>query len=301
MTPRGLVFMTWVLATLAGPAFRPLPFFYDLYTFRGTSDRTTTVVAAFAVSAGALERESGGADGRYRFDVTLVLADPELRSVFRTDDSVFVGMRHPLAGAHLLHTHIEVQAPPSRQTVQRAILTDATTPGRGQLYESSFRIPDYSGTHLMLSDIALGQPDATAGWTRGEVTLALLPTSQLPESAFDVYYEIYNLPAGHRYATEIKIEETDEAGQTRADDTRAVQTRFFGEAPVGDDGFLQELRRVEASLEKGHYRLTVSVTDQNTGETVTRWRPFQVRGWERGATLVQALPRRTGAAVSHRE
>ena len=34
---------------------------------------------------------------------------------------------------------------------------DATTPGVGQLYSSPFPIPDYSGDHLMLSDIALGQ------------------------------------------------------------------------------------------------------------------------------------------------
>lgn len=293
MTPRSLVLMAWVAATLAGPAFGPLPFFYDLYTFRGAGPGTTTVVAAFAVPAGALERESRDAESRYRFDVTLVLADAHMRSVFRTDDSVFVGMRRPLAGGHLLHTHIEVQAPPSASTLQRAILTDATTPGRGQLYESAFLIPDYNGTHLMLSDIALGQPDAQEGWTRGGVTVALLPTSQLPESAFDVYYEVYNLPAGTRYSTEIAIEEVGDSGESVPDEARSVQARFFGEAALGPDGFVQERRRVDASLAKGHYRLTVTVTDQDRGISVTGSRPFQVRGWDRGATLVQALPRRS--------
>src|SRR5690606_33383604 len=98
---------------------------------------------------------------------------------------------------------------PSRTTVQRVIMTDAARPGVGQLYDSRFPIPDYSGDTLMISDIALGLPDATTGWTRGETVLALLPTSQFPASAFDVYYELYNMPPGHGYATEISVQAVD--------------------------------------------------------------------------------------------
>src|SRR5690606_3997885 len=141
--------------------------------------------AAFAVSAGHLEDERLGSKVRYRFDVTLVLADTALRSVSRTDDSVYVEFERPLDSDHLLFTHIEVRAEPSRTTVQRVIMTDAARPGVGQLYDSRFPIPDYSGDTLMISDIALGLPDATTGWTRGETVLALLPTSQFPASAFD--------------------------------------------------------------------------------------------------------------------
>lgn len=97
---------------------RPLPFFYDLYTFRGDA-RTTTIVAAFAVPVRRLERESRDREVRYRFDVTLVLADTALRSVSRTDDSVFVVAPRALSGDHLLHTHIEVRAPPSHTTLQQ--------------------------------------------------------------------------------------------------------------------------------------------------------------------------------------
>ena len=134
---------------------RALPFFYDLYTFRGHG-RGTDVVAAFAVPAGRLQTEREGGSVRYRFDVTLVLADTARRSVSRTDDSVLVDLPRRLDDDHLLFTHIEVQAPPSRATLQRVIVTDATRPGIGQLYDSSFPIPDYSGSDLMLSDIALG-------------------------------------------------------------------------------------------------------------------------------------------------
>jgi hypothetical protein len=274
---------------LAGPP-RPLPFFYDVYTFRGDAGRTT-VITSFAVPARWLGQDRVGHEVRYRFDVSSVLADTARRSVTRTDDSVFVSRPWPLDGDHLLHTHVEVEAPPSSTTLQRVIMTDATRPGVGQLYRSPFAIPDYSGGELMLSDIALGLPGATSGWNRGDVTLALLPTSQFPESAFDVYYEIYNLPSGTPYGTEISIEPVDESGDPRAGGDRAVRARFSGESMIGGGGYVAELRRVETARPKGRFRLTVTVTDESTGRTATRSRPFRVQGWGAGATLVPALPR----------
>jgi hypothetical protein len=262
----------------------PLPFHYDLYTFRGQGG-STAVVAAFAVSAGLLRREDSGRGVRYRFDVTLVLADTALRSVARMDDSVYVHFSRALLAEHLLYTQLELQVSPSRSTVQRVIMTDATEPGIGQLYGSPFPVPDYSGSRLMLSDIALGLPEARAGWKRGDVTLALLPTSQFPASAFDVYYEIYNLPAGHRYETEVAVE------ATRAGDRPPVRLRFSGLATAASEGFVQELRRVETSLGPGRHRITVTITDPASGQRASRSRVFEVRGWPRGATLVAALPR----------
>lgn len=269
---------------------RPLPFSYDLYTFRGADPTSTAVVAAFAVSVGRLERKRVDRQVLYRFDVTLVLSDTALHSVSRSDDSVYVAVPRALSRNHLLFTHVEVEAPPSVATLQRVIMTDASTPGIGQLYTTPFPIPDYSGTELMLSDVAMGQPEPTAGWTRGDVTLALLPTSQFPGSSFDLFYEIYNLPNGHAYATEIAIEEVDGLGIALADEPNAVLTRFSGESTAGPDGTLPELRHVEASLGDGRYRITVTVTDEVTGRSATQSRFFEVNQRGRGATMVPALP-----------
>ncbi|HKJ01544.1 MAG TPA: hypothetical protein VJ997_03785, partial [Longimicrobiales bacterium] len=267
---------------------RPLPFFYDLYTFRGR-EHTTAVIASFAVPIGKLERASEDGEVRYRFDVTLVLADTALRTVYRTDDSVYVRVPRPLAGQHLLHTHIQLEAPPSTTTLQRVIMTDASTPGIGQLYSTPFPVPDYSGSELMLSDIALGVPEASAGLQRGDATVGLLPTSQFEEGSFDLYYEVYNLPTGVPYLTEFSIEAVDEAGAPRTDRGSPVRTGFSGESASRPDGTLGELRRVDTALERGRYRLTVTVTDQDSGEQARRSRFFDVRGRGRGATLVPAL------------
>lgn len=271
------------------PGARPLPFFYDLYTFRGR-EGGTAVVAAFAVSAGKLEREAVEGAVRYRFDVTLVLADTARRTVFRTDDSVFVRVPRPLAGAHLLYTHIEVLAPPSATTQQRVIMTDATTPGIGQLYKGHFPIPDYSGSGLLLSDLALGQPGARAGWRRGDVTLALLPTGEFPGTSFELFYEVYNLPPGNPYTTEITIEPTDDARAPAPGDGTGVRLHFTGVSTARPDGVLQELRHVDASVDRGRHRITVTVTDEATGETASRSRILHVRSWHSGATMVAAMP-----------
>jgi hypothetical protein len=284
---RALLGLLPLVALVAAVDVRPLPFYYDLYTFRGANGRTD-VVAAFAVPAGRLEPERLPGRARYRFDVTLVLADTALQTVTRTDDSVYVETRSRLDGDHLLFTHIQVAARPSQTTFHRVIMTDATSPGIGQLYGDAFRIRDYSGGELMLSDIALGHPETREGWQRGAVTLALLPTSQFPGSEFDVFYEIYNLPGGHAYRTEVIVQRVDGRG---ADEGEPVSIRFRGESPAGDDGVVQELRRVDTALPRGKHRITVAVTDLITGANARRSRLFTVRGDARGATMVPALPR----------
>lgn len=262
-------------------AARPLPFYYDLYTFRGP-DGSTAVVSAFAVQAGHLETELVDGRVRYRFSVTLVLADTALRTVSNTHDTVYVAVPRAVDDEHLLYTHVEVTAPPSTNTRQRVIMIDATTPGIGQLYTEVFPIPDYTGSRLMLSDVALGQPGARSGWRRDGVTLALLPTSQFPSSAFDVYYEIYNLPQDNEYTTEIAIRRSDVRGE------EPVRLRFVEKSGAAPGAAQREFRRVEAALPKGAYELTVTITDHRTGQTATRARSFEVHGWPRGATMVPA-------------
>jgi hypothetical protein len=270
---------------------RSLPFFYDLHTFR-TDGGGTTVVAAIAVPVSRLRRERKDGRVRYRFDVRFVLADTAQRTVFHTEDSVFVSAPRALPRQHLLHTYVEIQAAPSTATLQRVVVTDAARPGVGQLYTTPFAIPDYSGSELMLSDIAFGLPGAEGGWTRRGVSLALLPTSQFPESSFDVYYEIYNLPSGNPYDTEISIQPLDDDGSDSED--RAVRALFSGESESGADGSVAELRRVESALPKGSYRFTITVTDRVSGQTTASSRLVQVRGWRIGTTMVRAMPRGVG-------
>ena len=264
---------------------RPLPFSYDVYTFRGEGGGTT-VVAAFAVEVGELETQSVGANKRYKFSVNLVLADTVLHSVTNRHDTVSGELPRRVRDEHLLYTHIELQAPPSDDIEQRVTVIDAMKTGIGQMYINHNHVPDYSGPELMLSDVALGQPDIPNGWTRGEATLALLPTSQFPSSAFDVYYEIYNLPEGNPYRTVITVERLEGIARGTSEGRRPIHLRFTGESAATADGTLPELRRVETSLAKGSYRIPVTIEDLRTGKTASRSRTFEIRASWRGATMV---------------
>ncbi|NIP80044.1 MAG: hypothetical protein GWM90_12790, partial [Gemmatimonadetes bacterium] len=70
-----------------------------------------------------------------------------------------------------------------------------------------------------------------------------------------VYYEVYNLPYGHAYTTELRVERLTEAGRGPTDLEDPVGLRFSGEAATPPDGALPELRRVDAELPRGAYRL----------------------------------------------
>src|SRR5690606_8223568 len=87
----------------------PLPFYYDIYTFRGPPGKTT-VVAAYAVQVRHLDHEEARDGVRYRFDVTLVLADTSTGIVERRDDSVFVSVSRELPGDHVLDIHRDAGA-----------------------------------------------------------------------------------------------------------------------------------------------------------------------------------------------
>lgn len=289
-TARLLPLLLACLAAGAGVRVpHPLPFEYDLYTFRGDA-RNTTVLGVFSVAAGELQAEWLERGVRYRFDVSVVLADTVHRTVVRADDSVFVTFRGVPTAAHLLYTQVELAAPPTATAVHRVIVTDATTPGIGQLYGGPFRIPAYRQEGIELSDVVLGLHDVRGGWTRGGSALAPLPTSRMPASAFEVYYEIYDLAAGAAYTTDIALEPSDQHAPRRAA-TPPVHLRFTDTAPADAGDILPQHRRVETSLPRGCWRMTVTVTDERTGQRAARTRHFDVRGWGHGTTLVRALPR----------
>ena len=254
-----------------------LPFFYDLYTFRGEESRTT-VVGAYAIPANRLHGRREGGFVEYEIVVSLVVADTAAGSVRRTDDSVTVRLPRAPSADRLVTTHLEVNAPPSRTTVQRVIMSDTKEPGYGQLYQGTFNIPDYSGSHLMLSDVALGEPGAERSWTRGDMSISLLPTGRLPEGFFSLYYEIYNLPAGNRYSTEITIERMEEDRDPDASVADEVRIRFSSTSTAGADAVLREFRRIESLLQPGVHRLSVLIRDETTGQTAERARSFRVGG-----------------------
>jgi GWxTD domain-containing protein len=254
---------------------KELPFYFDLYTFRGQQG-STSVVAAVAVPLEKLK----DTDNAYRLDVSLIVADTATKRVIRQDDSLSMSARSAPRHNELLRLHVEVAAPPSRSTVQRVIVSDPTEPGIGQLYGGPFPIPDYNGSRLMLSDIVLAEPAVEGRWHRGEVALALVPTGYFKGGSFSVFYEVYNIAPNARYSTELEIEPVRTSAGEKLKGLiggkSKMTLRFDGVASNVRDGTLQELRRVEAPLAPARYRLRITVKNLETQETAKNERTFVI-------------------------
>jgi GWxTD domain-containing protein len=257
---------------------KDLPFYFDLYTFRGIEGRTN-VVAAVAVPVERLQKTVAALSPSYRVDLSLILVDTASRRVVRQDDSVALATTRAFKNDDLFRMHVEVAVPPSRTTLQRVIVSDPSEPGIGQLYGGPFPIPDYSVGKLMMSDIVLAEPRVDGRWRRGNVALALVPTGRFKGGSFRVFYEIYNIEKNSAYTTEIEIEPVQRSAGQRIKELfgskSKISLKFDGVALDVQDGVLQELRQVEAPLSPGRYRMRISVRDAN-GELVKGERLFVV-------------------------
>ena len=258
---------------------KELPFFFDLYTFRANEGRTS-VVAAVAVPREKLNLSAVAANPAYRIDLSLILVDTLSRRVVRQDDSVALASQRAIRNDDLLRLHVEVAVPPSKSTLQRVIVSDPSEPGIGQLYGGPFPIPDYSGSRFMISDIVLAEPNVQGRWHRGGVNLALVPTGYFKGGSFNVFYEIYNIGTNASYVTEIEIEPMKKTGEKLkgifGGGRNNIKFRFEGVATNAVNGTLQELRRVDAPLGPGTYRMRVMVKNSETGEMARNERVFSI-------------------------
>lgn len=254
----------------------PLPFYYDVYTFKGSREHTD-VTAAIAIPGTSLDARQVDNTLVYSVQLSVMVIDTMFGSVTRRDTVYHFRSGHQLAQGEHLRVHTDLTAGASRSTVHRLVIRDLAKPGRGQLYGGTTHVPAYDAPGLMVSDIVLAEPD-NGSWHRGNASLALVPPRQFLEGQpLTLFYELYNLPKDTPYRTEITLAPTGaRTGFTRlkrllggSDGT--VRLRFDGTAAVDQAGNVQELRRVTTQLKPGKYHVDLRVTNlQNQQVTKTR-------------------------------
>jgi hypothetical protein len=146
----------------------------------------------------------------------------------------------------------------ARLTVTADSVTGATMGG-------DQRIPDYSDrSQLLISDLLLATT-RDGPFVRGAAHLELVPPRQFREGEqFRAFYELYNLPLGRRYKTDITFETVRSNPFAKLFKGKSKTTVSF-EDEVRSNGVVQELRTLVPETEPGEVRIIVKVTDLTTG------------------------------------
>ena len=227
----------------------PLTMFSDFATFRGNG--CTDVVYALAVPADA-----------YRLN--LAVADTFTWDA-QTLDTMVVG---PVDDGEFLRTTGTLCTTPDYNAYVR--LTVATDSVTGVTGGGEIRIPDYSGRNLMMSSLLFARAEP-GRFVRGDARLDLVPPRQFAEGeSMRIFYELYNLPAGRAYRTDINFRTTEGNVLSRLFKGKTNTTvTFEGSVPEGGakDNIVQELRTLVPQIEAGETEVTVTVTDLITGES----------------------------------
>jgi hypothetical protein len=234
----------------APPRFeRPLTVFHDFATFRGSGCTDFVYTVAAAVPA-------------YR--VTLAIADTFFWDVESVDAVVSKDMT---PGGYLRSTGVLCTAPDYNAYARLNVTADSTT---GATAGGELTIPDYSDrSQLLVSDMLFATTE-DGPFTRGRAHLALVPPRQFREGEpFRAFYELYNMPLGRKYKTDITFETLRSNPFAKLFKGKSKTTVSF-EDEVRTSDVVQELRTLVPQTESGEVRITVKVTDLNTGVSASR-------------------------------
>jgi GWxTD domain-containing protein len=237
----------------ARPRFpNPLTLFHDLATFRGSAPQCTDVVYSVAAAVPA-----------YR--LSLAVADTftwEAQSI----DTVVTG--NVSNGGHLRASGVFCMTPDYNSYVRLTARADSTT---GVTAGGSLEIPNYRDRDngLMMSSILFAKTE-DGPFVRGNARLSLVPPNQFREDeSFRIFYELYNLPAGRAYRTEITLTTTEGNPISRLFKGKTSTKVTFEGTAEGTD-LVQELRTIVPQIQAGEAEVVVRVTDLQTNQSTTR-------------------------------
>jgi hypothetical protein len=249
-----------------------LPLAYDLLAFRGADG--TELTAALALPAEAILDNA-----RFALRFNASIQWQTANGSVRRDSALLVPLTRELPAGAVISIQLLTRLTPG-DSVPYWLTVETANGTRGRQIGGARRIPDFSGSTLLMSDIVLAQPDRRGTWRRGAAQLALVPNGAFTADApFTVFYEVYNLAAGEEFRTQLHIERIDPIVERLL---RGRKTSFdvsFNTEATLDVGTnaVQEQRKIETSLAPGRYRLRVTVSRKSGAETASAERVITIR------------------------
>ena len=265
------------------PFVRPLTMFWEVYAFRG-DPASNDLVFAIGLPVRSANALIEGQDRMEGVISTVLLTDSS--GVIRSDSAFAQPVPRfmdPLAGeTDAVTLMFGVLRVPAEDTVReyRVGVSDVRRHA-GAIGGGFVRTRDFRG--FSLSDVVVAPEEMPVGWRRGDVDVAFAPlATYLPGETVAVYYEIYGLPEGAQYETEIELVPPAETLRDRMLDLlreRAVRFRFTGVAtrPHAQFGVQEDRTLTLSGDEPGIWTLRVSVTDSATGRVTVRETNIEIR------------------------
>ncbi|HSK20234.1 MAG TPA: hypothetical protein VK912_13860 [Longimicrobiales bacterium] len=258
----------------AAPRLRhPLTASMNLYAFEAAG--ATELVAYIGVHAGELSPASSRVPLAYAFRILFAAGDPVTESIARRDTVIAFTQTTPLPEDAVVGTAVPLKLQPADAARITLSVINGYDSQQGQVLATSRDIPSFAGSALSLSDIVIAQPRDGA-WIRGASRLAPAQGHAfLQESAFRLYYEIYNATANDPLTVRILVAPGRDEGllaqlTSLISSRSALSIDFTEDAVVDPDGVVRTDREVEAELQPGSYVVMITVTNGRTGEVATR-------------------------------
>lgn len=268
-----------------------LEYAFDAVSFRA-DDGATELDLSYSIPVWQFGDVSDGRGNRTRLEHQVILRDSDMSPQF-THAFGFGPFDRPKR--HLVESHVKVPvytlpesvvAPSGEFTLAVQVRDD--TSQRIGVYLRPVILSDYSGEELLISDLKLATLITPSGVQGPFVRKGLNITPNpgrlyIRETPVYVYYEIYNLAMDPDGKTEYEIlyEISPREGSARPGwsarrqrDMQTVMMAFSGQGISTED---REYTSLDTSgLPAGEYVLTVTLTDQNAGSSVTRSTNFLV-------------------------
>ncbi|HTY06222.1 MAG TPA: GWxTD domain-containing protein [Gemmatimonadales bacterium] len=232
----------------------------------------------FAIPGDHLTPVTGSGEFLYPLRFRLYVSNLQDSLVGAVDTLRVFGSPQALRNPSYLSGQLELPVPAGEYRYR--LLIESRDRATGSLVSDTFATPRLDGRTFAVSDLVLGEAGGLS-WSEPGDTVYVSPLDRFPAgSDAQLYYEVYGLPAGAVYHTEIRVERTG-GGSIFG----AIRRLFGGNRPpvqlsfdVASEGTTTRVHRAVALRDAatGSYNLTLRITDPATGRALTRVRHVEV-------------------------
>lgn len=230
----------------------------------------------FAIPGARLRPVESGGSFTYPLSLRLMVFDSANSLVASVDTVRVFRSRDPLGEGSFLTEQLVARVVPG--TFRYHFVVEEVQRDAGAIVAAtSVQVPRFDAG-FAVSDVVLGREGSGLVWRAPDGVVPLNPLRRYAEGGTaTLYYEIHGLPAQARVTTRVAV---------RVAGGRSLLRRLFGGGSGADLSYVTVTERsgralvrqtiALTGLRRGRYEIVVTLTDQGSGNSITRTAPFEV-------------------------